>query len=422
MKILHLISSLNPKGGGVAKAVRDIIFGISLIDKNIVNEVVCLDNLDDDFIKKDKFKIYALGQGKTAWNYNPKLYLWLKKNRKNYDKFIVHGLWQYNSFATNKLFKKTKLPYFVMPHGMLDPYFQKAKERKFKAFRNNIIWKLIENKLVKNAECLLFTCEEEKLLARQTFKNYFPKNEQVVGLGIEAPPAFAEKMTTAFAEKVPQWNGKPFILFLSRINEKKGVDLLIKAHLNLLGFKNLTGLELPQLIIAGPLESNYAKQMQKLANSLAGADLQSVPDTKAQAAPSNSPEGGEFSSPLGRLGGAILFSGMLEGDAKWGAFYNCECFVLPSHQENFGIAIVEAMACRKPVLISNKVNIWREIVESGGGLVENDTEEGTYNLLKKYFSLPQENKNEMGENAFRTYQKYFSIEKSAERMLKVLIQ
>jgi hypothetical protein len=76
---------------------------------------------------------------------------------------------------------------------------------------------------------------------------------------------------------------------------------------------------------------------------------------------------------------------MLSGAAKWGALYGCEAFVLPSHQENFGIAVVEALACGKPVLISDQVNIWREIVEDGAGLVEGDAEEGVEKLLRKFF-------------------------------------
>jgi glycosyltransferase involved in cell wall biosynthesis len=75
---------------------------------------------------------------------------------------------------------------------------------------------------------------------------------------------------------------------------------------------------------------------------------------------------------------------MLEGDAKWGALHGCEAFVLPSHQENFGIAVVEALGCGRPVLISDKVNIWREISENGAGLVEEDSVEGTARLLARF--------------------------------------
>ena len=76
--------------------------------------------------------------------------------------------------------------------------------------------------------------------------------------------------------------------------------------------------------------------------------------------------------------------GMLSGAAKWGALYGCEAFVLPSHQENFGIAVVEALACGRPVLISDQVNIWREIVEDGAGIAEADTEEGVEKLLRRF--------------------------------------
>jgi hypothetical protein len=77
---------------------------------------------------------------------------------------------------------------------------------------------------------------------------------------------------------------------------------------------------------------------------------------------------------------------MLAGDSKWGALYGCEAFVLPSHQENFGIAVVEALACGKPVLISDQVNIWREIVEDGAGIAEADTEEGVEKLLRRFLA------------------------------------
>ncbi len=82
--------------------------------------------------------------------------------------------------------------------------------------------------------------------------------------------------------------------------------------------------------------------------------------------------------------GVIHAVGMLEGDAKWGALHGCEGLVLPSHQENFGIAVVEALGCGRPVLISDKVNIWREISEDGAGLVEEDSVDGTARLLERF--------------------------------------
>ena len=68
---------------------------------------------------------------------------------------------------------------------------------------------------------------------------------------------------------------------------------------------------------------------------------------------------------------------MLQGDLKWGAFHASDAFVLPSHQENFGIAVAEALGCGLPALISDKVNIWREVEADGAGFVAHGYVEGT---------------------------------------------
>src|ERR1035437_10156512 len=102
-----------------------------------------------------------------------------------------------------------------------------------------------------------------------------------------------------------------------------------------------------------------------------------------------------------RLGiqGHVTWTGMLAGDLKWGAFYQAQAFVLPSHQENFGIAVAEALACGRPVLISNKVNIWREIAEDRAGLVENDDRAGAVQLLRQWTGMSATAKTEMGRRA-----------------------
>src|SRR5690606_26947031 len=78
---------------------------------------------------------------------------------------------------------------------------------------------------------------------------------------------------------------------------------------------------------------------------------------------------------------SVIWPGMLTGDAKWGALRAAEVFLLTSHQENFGIAVVESLACGTPVLISQQVNIWPEIVEDEVGFSEPDTMRGILRLL-----------------------------------------
>ena len=112
----------------------------------------------------------------------------------------------------------------------------------------------------------------------------------------------------------------------------------------------------------------------------------------------------------------VHFTGMLSGSSKWGAFYNAEAFILPSHQENFGIAIVEALACGKPVLISDKVNIWREIEKEHAGFVENDDLIGTTNLLSKWSKLTSEERKLKSKYAKTIFLKHFSIDPAAKRL------
>jgi glycosyltransferase involved in cell wall biosynthesis len=117
---------------------------------------------------------------------------------------------------------------------------------------------------------------------------------------------------------------------------------------------------------------------------------------------------------------AVLFPGMLTGDAKWGAFHGCEAFILPSHQENFGIAVVEALACGKPVLISDQVNIWREIEAAGGGVVRPDTAAGTHELLAHWQQLSAAAKNDFQQQARQTFESEFAVRPAAVRFLQAI--
>ncbi len=396
MKVLHVVNKMDPSTGGVCEAVRLLIAGLE--NHKVASEVISLDDPDALYLKKYTFKTHALGTGKTAWGYNKKLVPWLVKNLSNFNIVVLHGLWLYNGYATRKaitILKKKFLAsdgampsFFVMPHGMLDPYFQKENNRKLKAIRNYIYWKLIESKTINAAKALLFTCERERQLAQHTFHPYRPQKEIILGLGIQEPPAFSDAIKQAFYLKCPELKNEPFILFLGRIHEKKGVDILIHAYENLHKESVKNRSTVPKLVIAGPgLDTKM------------GLELQAYVQT----------------NPM--LKNFVWFPGMLEGDAKWGAFYNCEAFILPSHQENFGISVVEALACNKPVLISNQINIWKEIIAGGGGIVADDSLEGTKKLLKDWSNLSFEERMDMAKNAGRVFHSDFKIETISQRLI-----
>ena len=392
MRVLHVIASMDPVSGGPSQGVRNLEYATR--DKDVVREVVCLDAPDASYLGSDEFEIHAIGPGRGPWQYAAGMIPWLTTNLSRFDVIIINGLWLYHSYAAWKairIVKKRggKVPrVLVMPNGMLDPYFQKAKERRLKAIRNWVYWKLIERKVVNDADGLLFTCETELLLARETFKPYHPRKEYNVGYGIVQPPAFDTKMTAAFISLCKGLDKNPYLLFLSRIHPKKGIDLLVDAFINLHEQNGTVKEKIPFLVIAGPgLESDYASQLKE--------KLSGFPDVEAK----------------------VLFPGMLTGDAKWGAFYGCEAFALPSHQENFGIAVAEALACGKPVLITDQVNIWREISAEGAGLVGADTLTGIQNMLQKWIDLPIAERRSMRQIAVKTFQDHFDVNKIAENYI-----
>lgn len=399
MNILHLAGKLDPRLGGVAQAIRTMVGGLE--ELGFYNEVVSLDHPQAPFLKETPFVIHTPGEGKSAWYYSAGLKPWLQINYIRFDVIIVHGLWQYHGFALQRLLRQlkkrlTRLPaVYVMPHGMLDPWFQVVKGRRIKAIRNWCYWKLIEKKLVNGADGILFTSLEEQTLASRPFRPYTPKHTAVVGLGVQGPPLFTENMQKAFLNRCPEVMNRNYLLFLGRIDEKKGIDLLLEAyHKMAVDYSNDNAPEnyqFPMLIIAGPgLDTPYGKKIKKL---IAASSL---------------------------LTYLVALPGMLSGDARWGAFYCADAFVLCSHQENFGMALVEALACGTPALISNKVNIWREVVETQGGLAEEDTATGTLLLLNRWMTLRPEQQQLMGVRAKQCYERQFSVEMATRRMLRAL--
>lgn len=384
MKILRIIASMNPKSGGPCQGIRNNIPAQESL--GLQNEIVCFNSKDEDFILNETLKVHAIGPAKGPYAYCRNFEKWLQENLHRFEVVIIHGLWLYNSYGTYRLWERLKksnkkVPkLYVMPHGMLDPYFQKAKSRRFKAVRNWIFWKLIENRVVNGADGILFTCEQEMLLARETFSPYRPKSEINIGYGVKLPPESDTNSELEFLLKCHRVAGRPYFLFLSRIHPKKGVDNLVNAYKEVK--KTIQGL--PDLVIAGPgMDTKYGKSLLKLA----GND-------------------------------SIHFPGMLEGPAKWGAFYGCQAFILPSHQENFGIAVVEALACKKAVLITDRVNIYREIKSAKAGLVTNDNLAGTRNLLLNWMKLSEREKNEMGQKAGDLFKSKFEIKPAAEKFRK----
>jgi len=403
---------MNPAMGGPCQGIR--YMAPMMNDKGIQNTVACLDDPKASFLGEDPFPIHALGPAKSSWAYSAMLKPWLLKNLGDFDAVIQHGLWQYPGYALYKVMhslRKSGRPdphWYIYPHGMLDPWFQNAASRRLKAMRNWFYWKIIENRVIRSADGLLFTCEEELRLAATTFRPYRPKMVYNTGYGIPEPPGEPEQQTENFFKTFQHLRGRNFLLFLSRIHPKKGVDLLIKAYGEL---KRQGIFELPHLVISGPCaDPRYWGHLQSLAVSL---KLQNAP-IRYQDFQGNSPRSLSNSSDL-------TWTGMVEGDTKWGALRSASVFILPSHQENFGIAVVEALACGTPVMISNKVNIWREIESDGAGIVFPDTLQGLLPVLEEYCLNRTIKENKEGKAPREAFNARYTLESAYSELYNILM-
>ena len=126
-----------------------------------------------------------------------------------------------------------------------------------------------------------------------------------------------------------------------------------------------------------------------------------------------------LSAKLG-IASRITWAGMVSGSAKWGALRASKVFLLPSHQENFGISVVEALAASVPVLISNRVNIWREIQADRAGYVESDDLAGTSRLLQRWIDTAPTERATIRQNALRCFEQRFEIDRAVDSLLRIL--
>jgi glycosyltransferase involved in cell wall biosynthesis len=379
MKILHLLSTVDPRAGGPTEGVLQSGLSMRAMGHDI--EVVSLDAPDAPYVAAFPLRLHALGPSKGFYGLCPALVPWLNDHAARFDAVIVNGLWQYQSFGAWKALRNSNVPYYVFPHGMLDPWFKRTYP--LKHLKKCLYWPWAEYRVLRDAKRVLFTTQEEKLLARQSFRLY-RANEEVVAFGTRQPPDDSAALRDAFLSKFPHLAGKRSILFLGRIHEKKGCDLLIKA------FAAVRDLDArAHLVMAGPDDSDYAIQLRALSKELGIADR-------------------------------MTWTGMLTGDEKWGAFRASDVFALPSHQENFGIAVAEALGSRMPVLISDKVNIWREVKDDRAGIVTTDTVEGATDALATWLKLDARAREAMRDQALDTFMKRFHVDAMSKDLLRVL--
>lgn len=385
MKLLRVIASVDPATGGPVSGLRAITPALEKLGHR--SEFLTADPPLEGYLQSFVAPVHAVGPGRGSYSYSPRVKPWLRRNLPRFDAVIVHGLWQCFGPIVRSVARELGKPYYVFPHGMLDPSLRSTYP--IKHIKKWLYWVAMEHRVLRDAQAVFFTCEEERRLARKTFPGY-RCTERVVAYGTAAPEGDPAVWQRAWSERSATLKSHRYFLFLGRLHSKKGVDVLIRGYAKLVAERAQTRSETPDLVLAGPcLDAGYLNALQTLAKD-AG------------------------------IAAKVHWPGMLTGDAKWGALAAAEAFVLPSHQENFGIAVAEALACGTPVLLSDRVNIWREIADANAAIVEPPTEDGAARLLRRWLTLNSETQQAMRAAARACFAKRFEVSHAAKNLIEEL--
>lgn len=380
LKLLRIINSLNPSSGGPAEGILQISPHLSQL--GVRTTVLCFDLPGSPWLNNLPYDHHAFGPVRGNYGYKKGLPSIIRRLAVDQDFVIVEGIWQYHSFATWRALRNTKIPYYVYTHGMLDPWFKYTYP--IKHLKKWAYWPWAEYRVLRDAQGVLFTTELERDLARKSFWLY-KAHEKVLGYGTSIPPDNIESQKQKFFDTFPHLEGQRILLFLSRIHPKKGIDILIEAFSSIASEDDSL-----RLVIAGPDQLGIKKSLYRRSVQLGIDDR-------------------------------ITWTGMLSGDLKWGAFRCSELFCLPSHQENFGVVVAEALACGVPVAISEPVNISIEVRKARAGFVFKDNVDSTKNSLLQWLSLSIEQKAIMKSNARKLFKERFEMSRVALQIRDFLL-
>jgi glycosyltransferase involved in cell wall biosynthesis len=372
LSILHLIRTLDPAMGGPIEFLKLICE--SQARRGIQIKIMTLGAAHETRYRNAAVPVSDAGPGLGTYGYHREFKERLLRELRCFDLMIVHGLWQYHGACALEVARELGKPYYVFPHGMLDPWFK--RKFPFKHCKKQVYWFFRERSILANARTVFFASNREQERAGATFWPPVTYRSQVLPLGVTPPPKDAESLRQQFLNQFPHLRNRRFLLFLGRLHPKKGCDLLIRA---------MAQISQPvDVVIAGPESTRtYGQYLRSLAERL-----------------------------------PVTFTGMLQSQTKWGALASAGALILPSHQENFGLVVAEALASGLPVLASDQVNTSHLIESYGAGFVEPDTLEGTARLIERWITADWQ---PLSLAARRCFRDYFDIETTSERLLDTLI-
>ena len=332
MKVLHVIPSVGPLRGGPSFAMRAIAGGLA--GRGIETHVAATDDNGPERLD------VRLGQpinedGAVYWYFRRQtsFYLcsmpfaiWLWRHASDYSLIHIHAVFSWCSNVAALIARYKGVPYVVRPLGVLNRWGMENRRPLLK----RLSFALIERPVLQHAAFIHYTAELERIEAAECG---FRDNPLIIPNPVEFPNGSAIAPKEHLRARYPELRARRIVLFLSRIDRKKGLDLLIPAFHGV-----LKSIPEAALVIAGGGDRALIENLRDQCRALAIED-------------------------------AVYWPGFLEGEAKLGVLAEAEVFVLPSYSENFGIAVIEAMAAAVPVIITDRVGVCREVEQGKAGLV-----------------------------------------------------
>ncbi|PSB53760.1 glycosyl transferase group 1, partial [filamentous cyanobacterium Phorm 6] len=383
MRIIQIIPSISLVYGGPSQKVLGL--SAALAAKNIDVTIITTNSNGDigqppldvplnQPIKQNGYQIiYFRCSPFRRYKFSLSLLQWLNENARQFDIAHIHALFSPVTTLAATIARGHHLPYIIRPCGMLDPAdLQKKKQLK------QIYGKLLERPNLAGAAAIHFTSKQEAKISERfglgdTGKMPVPKDlviplgvtadcdrhfiSQVDATNIERTEVLTTNLSVAnFYPQRLRESQVPIILFMSRIEPKKGLNLLIPALESILE----AGIEFC-FILAGsnPQDADYETQIKvQIQNSI--------------------------------LARYTTITGFVSGDLKSELLRNADLFVLPSYYENFGIAVAEAMAAGVPVAISDRIHIAEDIRQAEAGWVGPLEVDAIANSIKSALLNPEE--------------------------------
>ncbi len=330
MRVVHAISGIDPRNGGPTNAL--IGLAAAQVRAGLDVRVISTWRERDAFrsaarLEELGVKVRMVGQAHGKLSRHPQLRTNLLDVVAAADVVHVHAMWEQMQHEACRAAQTLQKPYVFTPHGMLDPWnMQKSRLAK------QVFLALRMKKNLQRAALLHYTTEiERQWVARMNLTP--PTIVEPLGLDVEEFDSLPRRGT--FRAKHPQLSDRPIILFLGRVHYGKGLELLVPA---LAMMKRSDAM----LVIAGPNAEGYGATIEKL-------------------------------MAKHRVSNRVFFTGMIAGQEKLAALVDADLLSAPSYHENFGLAVIESLACGTPVVISDQVNVHPEIVAAGvGGVVSLD--------------------------------------------------